>query len=311
MGAIGMKVEQFFYIVEIADTGSFSQAARNLYVSQPNLSHAVKQVEQEVGFPLFTRTSMGVIPTPEGSALIEHFRVIKREYDQIRDIAASPARPSQLSLRVGTMAFDRSTPVFSNIIKHYIGSPINFSFLNYSSLDQLLPLVETCQMDFAIIGTLSPYVKTILTNLSNRSIEYHQLADTPICALVGPENPLYNGPDVQSLKALYPYTIVQHGNAADDPGHSLPHVTGLSAHAFGEVHVNSSRLFYNTIQSTPAVGLVAYTPTSFRKHALWSSIRILQLSDCDVTAQFGWIKHRRLPLTDIASDLLRMIAELF
>lgn len=306
-----MKVEQFFYIVEIADTGSFSQAARNLYVSQPNLSHAVKQVEQEVGFPLFTRTSMGVIPTPEGSTLIEHFRVIKREYDQIQDIAASPARPSQLSLRVGTMAFGRAASVFSDIIRHYIGSPINFSFLNYSSLDQLLPLIETCQLDLAIIGTLSPYLKITRANLSNRSMEYHLLADTPICALVGPQNPLYRGPDTLTMKDLYPYTVVQHGNASDDPSHSLPLVTGLSAHAFGEVHVNSSHLFYSTIQHTPAVGLVAFTPNSFRQQGLWSNIRILQISDCDVTAQFGWVKHRRLPLTDIASDLLRMIAELF
>ena len=51
-----MRVEQFFYAIEIADTGSFSQAARNLYVSQPNLSHAVKQIEEQVGFPLFVRT---------------------------------------------------------------------------------------------------------------------------------------------------------------------------------------------------------------------------------------------------------------
>ena len=76
--AVPVRVEQFFYAIEIADTGSFSQAARNLYVSQPNLSHAVKQIEEQVGFPLFVRTPSGVIPTPEGNDLIDHFRVLKR-----------------------------------------------------------------------------------------------------------------------------------------------------------------------------------------------------------------------------------------
>ena len=306
-----MKVEQYFYAVEIADTGSFSQAARNLFISQPNLSHAVKQIEKETGFPLFVRSSNGVVPTPQGRQLIDHFRVIKRDFDQVHDIVQTLSRQPRLSLRVATLDFDRSTPVFSAIINRYIGSPIDFSFLHYTSLDRLLPLVETCQVDLAIIGTLSPYLKNVMGKLNNAAIEYHMLSDVPLCALVGPSNPLYNGPDTLPLSALYPYTIVQHGSAAEDPSRSLPHVTGLSSHAFGEIHVNSSHLFYKTIQTTPAVGLVAYTPASFHQHGLWSDIRVIRLSDCDVTAQFGWIKHHRLPLTDLAMDLLRSISELF
>ena len=85
-----MKIEQFFYAVEIADTGSFSQAARNLYVSQPNLSHAIKQIERELGFPLFIRSATGVIPTAEGSAVIDHFRIIKREYEQVAQFLHTP-----------------------------------------------------------------------------------------------------------------------------------------------------------------------------------------------------------------------------
>ena len=306
-----MKAEQLFYVVEIANTGSFSQAARNLFISQPNLSHAVKQIEKEVGFPLFVRSASGVVPTQQGRQLIDHFRVIKREYDQIPDIVQTASRQPRLSLRVATLDFDRSTPVFSAIINRYIGSPIDFSFLHYTSLDTLLAMVETCQVDFAIIGTLSPYLKNALGKLSNASIEYHLLADVPLCALVGPHNPLYHGPDSLPLSALYPYTIVQHGSAADDPSRSLPHVTGLSSHAFGEVHVNSSHLFYKTIQNTPAVGLVAFTPASFQQQGLWSDIHVIQLTDCDVTAQFGWIKLHRLPLTDLAMDLLQSITKLF
>ncbi len=306
-----MKVEQLLYIVEIADTGSFSQAARNLFVSQPNLSHVVKQIEKEVGFSLFVRTSTGVLPTPQGRQLIDHFRVIKRDCDQLQDIALSASRQPRLSLRVATLDFGRATLAFSDIIKRYIGSPIDFSFLNYSSLGSLLHMVETCQVDFGIIGTLSPSLKNVQSQLTNAAIEYHLLSDVPICALAGPQSPLYDGPDKLPLEALYPHTIVQHGNASEDPNHSIPYVIGLSAHAFGEIHVNSSSLFYKTIQTTPAIGLVAYTPAFFQDHSLWSDIRIIHLTNCDVTAQFGWVKLRRLPMTDLAADLLNSIAKLF
>ena len=109
-----MKIEQFFYAVEIADTGSFSQAARNLYVSQPNLSHAIKQIERELGFPLFIRSATGVIPTAEGSAVIDHFRIIKREYEQVAQFLHTPDYPVRLSLRVATLNSNWTTQVFVN-----------------------------------------------------------------------------------------------------------------------------------------------------------------------------------------------------
>lgn len=44
------------YIYEVYRTGSFSQAARNLYLTQPTLSIAIKKVEQAIGMPLFDRS---------------------------------------------------------------------------------------------------------------------------------------------------------------------------------------------------------------------------------------------------------------
>ena len=137
------------------------------------------------------------------------------------------------------------------------------------------------------------------------------MADTPICAIVGPENPLFSGPDEQPLSAFYPYTVIQHGNAAEEPSRSLPHITGLSKHCYGEVHVNNSQLFYQTIETTSAVGLIAYAPIAFQTQNGGRNVRVIRLSDCDVTAQFGWIKNRRLPLSDTAAALLHEIVKLF
>lgn len=306
-----MRVEQFFYAIEIADTGSFSQAARNLYVSQPNLSHAVKQIEEQVGFPLFIRTSSGVIPTPEGNTLIDRFRVLKREYDQLETILRQQVPPRRLRLRVAVLNSNRANQLFAETARRYIASPISFSFLKYSYLEDILPLVETCQIDFAIIGTLSNNLKNVLGLLGNRSIEYHALTEDPICALVGPENPLYSGPDTIRMKQLYPFPVVQYGDAAKDPRHCLPYATGLSAHAAGEILVNHSSLFYSVIQTTPAVGLLAYKPEAFLKQEEWTGVRPLLISDVGLTAHFGWIKLRRLPLSDIAAEVLESVQRLF
>lgn len=306
-----MKIEQLFYAIEIADTCSFSQAARNLYISQPNLSHAVKQLEEKVGFPIFDRTPKGTFPTPEGRVLIERFRILKQEYDQVQDLLNSPRSRGQLHLNVASLNVNRTVLAFSEVIQQYLKSPINFSFLTYSFLDELLPLVETSQVDFAIIGNLSPFVKQVTNKLSNHSIEYFPFSDAPVCAIVGPENPLYKSQDSITIKDLYPYTIIQYGSPTRDPHHSVPYVLGLSAHAYGEVHVNNSQLFYTTIQNTSAVGLVSTTPESFALYNSWEKLRLLPLADCNITAQYAYIKSRRLPLSDIATGLLKNIMLLF
>lgn len=55
-----MKLEQLRHIIEVSNTGSFSQAAKKLYMAQPNLSRSVKRLEEELGYSIFLRTSTGV-----------------------------------------------------------------------------------------------------------------------------------------------------------------------------------------------------------------------------------------------------------
>ena len=306
-----MEIIQFFYVVEIADNCSFSQAARNLYISQPNLSHAVKQIEDKVGFPLFERTPKGVFPTPEGRGLIERFRILKREYEQLETFINTPRNRDHLHLNVAALNVNRTSIAFSQIIRQYMSSPINFSFLTYSYLDELLPLVEAAQVDFAIIGTLSPFLRQVRNRLDNHNIEYVPFANAPISVVVGPQNPLYQREGSVKLEELYPYTVMQYGSPAKAPNHSVPYVIGLSAHAYGEVHVTNGQLFYTTIQASTAIGLVAASPENFALFNRYENLRALSISDCDIDSQFAYIKSRRLPLSDIANRLLKNIQPLF
>ena len=99
--------------------------------------------------------------------------------------------------------------------------------------------------------------------------------------------------------------------AATSPMWLSPHATGLSLHAAGEVLVNHSNLFYSIIQTTPAVGLVAYKPEAFLRQEEWPGIRPLLLTGTGLSSHFGWIKLRRLPLSDIAAEALAAIQEIF
>ena len=61
-----MTLQQLKYAIAVADQGSMNEAAKSLFISQPSLSGAIKEMEKELGFELFLRTSRGIVVTPEG-----------------------------------------------------------------------------------------------------------------------------------------------------------------------------------------------------------------------------------------------------
>lgn len=78
-----MDTRYYIYALEIEKMGSITQAADNLYMTQPTLSKAVKDMETSLGFTVFRRTSKGVIPTQKGNIFLEHARKIVQQIEKM------------------------------------------------------------------------------------------------------------------------------------------------------------------------------------------------------------------------------------
>ena len=63
--------------------GSITQAAHNLYMAKPNLSKALKELERELGFSIFKRTSVGVKVTEEGTQFLYHAKRIMEQFEAV------------------------------------------------------------------------------------------------------------------------------------------------------------------------------------------------------------------------------------
>ncbi len=98
-----MNMTRLRYFVEVARCGSFSEAARRLYTAQPNLSKQIAQMEQELGFALFTRSRRSVKLTPAGAFLYEKIKDLPDWLDDIFEQARSLARKGEGSLSIGVL----------------------------------------------------------------------------------------------------------------------------------------------------------------------------------------------------------------
>ena len=99
-----MNTIKLRYFVEVARYGSFSEAARRLYKAQPNLSKQIAQMEQELGFALFTRSRRSVKLTPAGWFLYAtRSGDLPDQLDNIFEQARSLARKGEGTLSIGVL----------------------------------------------------------------------------------------------------------------------------------------------------------------------------------------------------------------
>lgn len=99
-----MDVRQLRYFAQIVESGSLSGASRQLHLAQPALSQQLAKLEDQVGKPLFIRTSKGMTPTENGLALYHHTRFLLRQLDQALSIARSESLDVRGMVSVGLPA---------------------------------------------------------------------------------------------------------------------------------------------------------------------------------------------------------------
>ncbi len=97
-----MDLRQMEYVVTLADERHFTRAAQLMGVSQSGLSAAIRSLEDELGTPLFTRTTRRVEPTPATHALLPHARALLEQSRAARDAVVQATRQVSGTLRVGT-----------------------------------------------------------------------------------------------------------------------------------------------------------------------------------------------------------------
>ena len=75
-----MTLAQLRYAITVANSNSMNEAARTLFISQPSLSSAIRELEEEIGVELFRRTNRGISVTPEGEEFLGYARQVVEQY---------------------------------------------------------------------------------------------------------------------------------------------------------------------------------------------------------------------------------------
>ena len=144
-----MTLEQLRYIVEVASAGSITKAAQNLFISQPNLSTAIKNLEEELGYDIFVRSKSGTTLTYNGIQLLHHAYSIQIQLDEIKKLDKR-ARDETRRLSVLTQISSTSLLKMVNLYDDYADSPLHFHY-RQSSFSAILQAIISTKADIGIV----------------------------------------------------------------------------------------------------------------------------------------------------------------
>ena len=112
-----MNLHHIRYALEVNRTGSITQAAENLYMNQPNLSKAIREFEEELGYKIFNRTTKGMIPTQKGEIFLIRGKKILSDIKDLEDLFPLEEKPLGFSVVV-----PRYFPLY-NVLNDMLDSP--------------------------------------------------------------------------------------------------------------------------------------------------------------------------------------------
>lgn len=305
-----MTIEQVLSIIEIADTGSFSNAARNLHTSQPNLSYIVKTVEDQMGEKMFLRTSDGMILTERGEEIVNHLRFLKNDYLIVDALINNKTSYlSRMSFNVITLNLFSVRNPFIKLIEKYKNIPIDFSLNDYMNIKSIYSHIN--EVDYAIIGIIVSYLSQVKNDCNNLGIEYHPIEKLQCYAIVGKKNKFFEKKDLITIEELQQSTLVQYREDPDNPQQSVIHALGLSNTSFGKVMVNHADAYFELIRSTESIGIDFFSYEKFLLVNKYDDMKLIKIENCQLEWEVAWIKKRQYPLSDIGAEFLEQVKKLF
>lgn len=197
-----MTLQQIIYAITVADTGSMNEAAKRLFISQPSLSTAIRDLEEEIGFSVFNRSRRGVEVTLEGKEFLGYIRQVSEQFSLVEDkYLRKEKRKSRFSV---------SSQHYSFVVKAFVETVRQFGMDEYefsmreTKTYEVIEDVKVSKSEIGIIY-LNEFNEKVLNKLLTESgLEFTQLLRCNAYVYLWKGNPLANRESL-TMEELDPY----------------------------------------------------------------------------------------------------------
>ena len=183
-----MTLTQLRYAITISETGSFNKAAQILYVSQPSLSNAIHDLEDEFSITIFHRSGRGISLTNEGVEFITYARQVYHQYESLLDKFGKNGNLKK-KFGVSTQHYSFATKSFVEMVKKFNTAEYDFA-IRETKTREVIDDVSTQKSEIGILYLSNFNKNMILKMLNSADLEFHHLINCQIYVYIYKDHPL-------------------------------------------------------------------------------------------------------------------------
>ncbi|MBU5626484.1 LysR family transcriptional regulator [Oscillibacter sp. MSJ-2] len=301
-----MTISQLRYVTEIIKCKSFNKASENLYISQPSLSVSIRKLEEELGEPLFVRTSTGVAPTPFGVELLPFIQDIVNLYEQMPLQVYGKASKHYLRISIANGGYRFFTEVIGKLYMAHKEDGIHIEYHDVPPEGSLSMVADGT----AQIGgfTIWSFQKTSIESRLNRmGVRFVQLGSCSPTVSIGPKNPLWTrAENWVTLDMIREYPIIYSFSE-----HSNMLLKKLGLYNRGNLITCKERAGRGELLShTDGISIGGFPSQVYRKASHYPNQRIFQLHGYNFKNEFGYIYNQSYDLSRVALEFIGYLDEL-
>ncbi|MBR4744614.1 MAG: LysR family transcriptional regulator [Oscillospiraceae bacterium] len=205
-----MTIQQLRYAVTISEVGSLNKASEILYVAQPSLTSAIRELEKELDVTLFSRSGRGVTLTNEGTEFIRHARQVLQQYDGLLErFGKSGARKKHFG--VSTQHYSFAVKSFVELVKRFGMDEYEFAIRETRTRD-VIDDVFSGKSEIGILYLSDFNRKPLEKLMRSNQLEFHPLTQCEAYVYLWKGHPLARKPSIRFEDlADYPCLAFEQG----------------------------------------------------------------------------------------------------
>lgn len=183
-----MTLTQLKYVVTVAGEQSMNAAAKKLFVSQPSLSNAVRELETEIGIEIFRRTNRGILLTPEGEEFIGYARQVTEQCELIENKYVTKEKIKR-KFGVSMQHYTFAVNAFVEMVKQFGMENYEFA-VRETKTHEVIEDVKNFKSEIGILY-VNEFNRQVLNKLFNEyELEFHELMQCGIYVYLWKGHPL-------------------------------------------------------------------------------------------------------------------------
>lgn len=205
-----MTLMQLHYIITISETGSLNKAADRLYITQPSLTNALKDLEEELGIEIFSRSGRGVTLTADGADFLLYAKQIYGQYEDVMEKYTGGTRKKKFA--VSTQHYSFAIKAFVDLVKD-IGTDRYEFAIRETMTKNVIQEVSTMKSEVGILY-LSEFNRKAMTKLfQTAGVEFTHLIDCQAYVYLWRGHPLAKNRSIRFDElAPYPCLAFEQGD---------------------------------------------------------------------------------------------------